>query len=47
MTSTVIEAVTPAGDLSDSGTIAFTDVDLTDTHSISPTIVASPGALGT
>src|SRR5207302_1715294 len=37
---------TPVGNLTDTGTIAFTDVDLTDTHSISPTITASAGALG-
>ncbi len=36
----------PAGNLTDGGTIAFTDVDLTDHHSIQPTIVASNGALG-
>ena len=32
LTGTVLEAVTPAGNLTDSGTIAFTDVDLTDAH---------------
>ena len=42
----VIEAVTPAGNLTDTGTIAFTDVDLTDTHIIT-TIAPSSGALGT
>ena len=31
----VTEQVTPAGNLTDSGTISFTDVDLADTHSIS------------
>ena len=41
------ELVTPVGNLIDSGTIAFTDVDLTDTHRIDPTITASAGALGT
>ena len=46
LTGTVLEAVTPAGNLADTGTIAFTDVDLTDAHSIDPTIVASSGALG-
>ncbi len=46
ITGAVTELVTPAGNLTDTGTIAFTDVDLTDTHSISPTIVASNGALG-
>ena len=43
----VTELVTPVGNLTDSGTIAFTDVDLTDMHSIDPTITASAGALGT
>ena len=33
--------------LNSSGTIAFTDVDLTDIHHINPTITASNGALGT
>ena len=33
----VTEQVTPAGNLTDSGTIAFTDVDLTDVHSVSAT----------
>ena len=47
LTGAVLEAVTPAGNLADTGTIAFTDVDLTDTHSINPTVVASSGALGT
>jgi VCBS repeat-containing protein len=42
----VLEAVTPAGNLTDTGTIAFTDVDLTDVHVINPTVVASSGALG-
>ncbi len=41
VTGAVTEQVTPAGNLTDSGTIAFTDVDLTDVHSISPTITAS------
>jgi VCBS repeat-containing protein len=44
--ATVTEQGTPAGDLIASGNIAFADVDLTDTHSIDPTITASPGALG-
>ncbi len=47
VTGAVTELVTPAGNLTDSGTISFTDVDLTDSHSIDPTIVASDGALGT
>jgi len=46
VTSAVTEQVTPAGNLTDSGTIALTDVDLTDTHHIGPTITASAGALG-
>ena len=37
--------VTPVGNLPDSGTIAFTDVDLTDSHSVSP-VMSSAGALG-
>ncbi len=40
------EAVTPAGNLTDTGTIAFTDVDLTDVHSLSA-VTPSAGALGT
>ncbi|MBZ9886328.1 VCBS domain-containing protein, partial [Mesorhizobium sp. BR1-1-3] len=46
VTGAVTEQVTPLGNLTDTGTIAFTDVDLTDAHSISPTITASAGALG-
>ena len=46
VTGAVTELATPAGNLTDSGVIAFTDVDLTDTHSIAPTITASAGALG-
>src|SRR5207248_513507 len=46
VTGAVTELVTPVGNLTDTGTIAFTDVDLTDGHSISPTITASAGALG-
>src|SRR4051812_46082528 len=42
----VTELVTPVGNLTDSGTIAFTDVDLTDAHSISA-VTPSAGALGT
>jgi len=45
ITGEVTELVTPSGNLSDSGTIAFTDVDLTDTHSISA-VTPSAGALG-
>ena len=48
VTGGVTELTTPPGTatLTDSGTIAFTDVDLTDTHSIS-TVTPSAGALGT
>ncbi len=46
VTGGVTELVTPVGDLTDTGTITFTDVDLTDTHSIGDEIVASDGALG-
>ena len=37
VTGGVTELVTPVGDLTDSGTIAFTDVDLTDVHLVSAT----------
>ena len=37
LTGGVTEQVTPSGNLTDSGTIAFTDVDLTDVHLVSPT----------
>ncbi|HMM92170.1 VCBS domain-containing protein [Bradyrhizobium sp.] len=47
VTGAVTEQVTPAGNLTDTGTIALADVDLTDTHFISPAITASAGALGT
>ena len=46
VTGAVTELVTPAGNLTDTGTIGFSDVDLLDTHLIQPTIVASAGALG-
>ena len=45
VTGAVTEQVTPAGNLTDSGTITFTDVDLTDAHSISA-VTPSAGALG-
>ncbi len=45
LTGTVLEAVTPGANLTDTGTTAFSDVDLTDTHDIT-TIVPSSGALG-
>ncbi len=44
---TGVVLLNPGSNLGDSGTIAFTDVDLTDAHSISPTITPSAGALGT
>ncbi|WP_334443938.1 VCBS domain-containing protein [Bradyrhizobium sp. AZCC 1610] len=46
VTSAVTELVVPVGDLTDSGTIALADVDLTDTHNVGPTVTASAGALG-
>ncbi len=46
VTGAVTEAVTPVGNLTDSGTISFSDVDASDVHSIDGTITASPGALG-
>ena len=46
VTGAVTEQVTPVGNLTDGGTIALADVDLTDTHQIGPTITASAGALG-
>lgn len=42
----VTEMLSPAGELGDSGTIAFSDVDLSDTHSVSA-VTALAGALGT
>ena len=46
VTGTITEMVTPVGNLTDSGTIGFTDVDLTDSHTVSA-VTASAGALGT
>ncbi len=46
VTGAVTELVTPEGNLTDSGTIAFTDVDLSDVHTVSE-VSASEGALGT
>ncbi|WP_035533691.1 VCBS domain-containing protein, partial [Hoeflea sp. BAL378] len=43
VTGAVTEQVTPAANLTDSGTISFTDVDLLDIHTILPGIVASNG----
>ncbi|MCI4430956.1 MAG: VCBS domain-containing protein, partial [Burkholderiales bacterium] len=41
----VTEQVTPTGNLTDTGTISFTDVDLTDIHSLSA-VTPGAGALG-
>src|SRR5204862_115297 len=46
VTGAVTELVTPVGNLSDSGTIDFTDVDLTDVHSVGA-VTPSASALGT
>ncbi len=46
VTGGVTELVAPTGNLTDTGTIAFTDVDLTDVHSVSA-VTPSAGALGT
>ncbi|WP_284189966.1 VCBS domain-containing protein, partial [Zoogloea oryzae] len=46
LSGAVTEVITPAGDLATSGTVAFGDVDLTDSHAVLPTITASAGALG-
>lgn len=43
VTGAVTELVTPTGNLTDSGTIGFSDVDLTDVHTIDSTITASAG----
>ena len=45
-TGAVTDLLTPIGNLTDSGTIHFTDVDLADSHSIS-SVTPSAGALGT
>ena len=45
VTGAVTEPVTPVGTLTDSGTIAFTDADLADIHSVSA-VTPSSGALG-
>ncbi|MEI7934832.1 MAG: Ig-like domain-containing protein, partial [Chlorobiaceae bacterium] len=46
VTGAVTELLTPIGNLTDSGTINFTDPDLADSHSIS-SVTPSEGALGT
>ena len=43
----VTEQITPAGNLTDSGTITFTDVDLTDLHLVSATGTPVGSTLGT
>ncbi|MFZ4550972.1 MAG: VCBS domain-containing protein [Aquabacterium sp.] len=45
VTGGVTELVTPAGNLSDSGSIAFEDVDLRDTHSV--VVTPEAGVIGT
>ncbi len=46
VTGAVTELGAPTGNLTDSGMIGFTDVDLTDVHSINGSITGSVGALG-
>jgi len=46
VTAAVTEAIAPAGVLGDSGTLAFTDADHADTHTIGA-VSATAGALGT
>ena len=46
VTGAVKELATPVGNLTDSGTINFTDVDLADTHTIS-SVTPSVGSIGT
>jgi VCBS repeat-containing protein len=43
----VTEQITPAGNLTDSGIITFTDIDLTDVHLVSPTGTLIGSVLGT
>src|SRR4029453_11275971 len=43
----VTEQITPAGNLTDSGTITFSDVDLTDMHFVSATGIPIGSVLGT
>src|SRR4029077_15936470 len=43
----VTEQITPSGNLTDSGTITFTDVDLTDVHLVSATGTPIGSVLGT
>jgi VCBS repeat-containing protein len=46
LSGSVTEQVTPAGNLTSSGTVNFSDVDLSDSHTVSA-VAASSGALGT
>jgi VCBS repeat-containing protein len=46
VTGAITEMVTPVGNLTDSGTIGFTDVDLADIHTVG-VVTPSSGALGT
>lgn len=45
-TGAVTEPVPAVGQVTDSGVISFSDVDLSDGHAIAPVITASAGALG-
>ncbi|MDG5467960.1 Ig-like domain-containing protein [Deltaproteobacteria bacterium IMCC39524] len=45
VTGAVTEMIVPSGNLTDSGTISFSDVDLSDSHSVS-LVTSSAGALG-
>ena len=47
LTGAVTEQITPSGNLTDSGTITFTDVDLTDVHLVSATGTPIGSVLGT
>ena len=47
LAGTVTEQVTPAGNLSDSGVISFSDVDLSDVHLVSATGTPVGATLGT
>ncbi len=46
LTGAITEQVTPSGNLSDTGTITFSDVDLTDVHTVTPTGTAVGSVLG-
>ena len=47
LSATLAEGLTPVGDLSESGVISFTDVDLTDVHLVSATGIPIGSVLGT